>query len=221
MEILLLLILLLLAYTTIKLKFLFVPFAKRMLNLPARELKGKFSQTDFLILPWGKNPKLPLQYEVSQQGLSTLLTVEPLAEFDNTGKKIYLPSTLEIRKCEFFQNQSFGSDAVVAWYKNLGNVTIKGFVDLSPAAFDVVIQELENNNPVVIRIPGKQVRKTDDYVSSSFSVWPESTSVTPGYFIEKFQKHFKDLDSEEQQNLQKFEYSISYYLRDKQEVDTK
>lgn len=162
-----------------------------------------------------------MQYEVSQQGLSTLLNVEPLAEFDNTGKKIYLPSTLELRKCEYFQNQSFGSNAVVAWYKNLGNVTIKGFVDLSPAAFDIVIQALVNNNPVVIRIPGKQARKTDDYVSSSFSIWPESTSGTPEYFIEKFKKHFKDLDLEEQQNLQMFEDRISYFLRDKKEVGTK
>jgi hypothetical protein len=221
MEILLLLILLLLAYAMIKLKFLFVPFAKGMLNLPVKELKGKFCQTDFLILPSSTRSNLNFQYEVSQKGLSTQLEVEPLANFDSTGKKIYLPSTLELRKCEFFQNQSFGSDGVVAWYKNMSNITIKGFIDLSPEAFDVVIQELRNNNPVILRIQSKQVRKTDDYVSNSFSIWPDSTSSTPDYFIKNFKKQFQELNSENQENLQMFADEISYYLRDKKEVATK
>lgn len=185
MEGLLFYILLLLSYIAYKLMFRIFPAIKKWAGYPPKRLKGKFCQTDFLIMP-SDFEQIEFEYEVNQRGMHTIAELTSLANFDSLGKRLFLNGKMKLTKSEFFQNSYFGSYGIVAQKMNKGNFFVDCALDCSPEAFNLILDRLKNQQPVLIRLYACEVAKGERYVADHFKILTLESISGPKYFIEKY-----------------------------------
>lgn len=200
MEGLLFYILLVVTYIAYKLMVLFFPAIKRWAGLPAKRLKGKFYQSDFLIMPSDFDASRQLSYEVTELGMSTKLELICLADYDSLqSKKDFRQANLNLVRKEFFQNQFFGAYGVVAVKHKLGDVRVDLGLVCSPESFDLIVKELHEKRAILIRVLAHEVKGTDHLHAESFHILTEQSLSGPKYFVERYLEHLskvKELDKE-------------------------
>lgn len=206
MELLLIAILALMVYVAIKLtKGLYV--LRRMAGYPEGRLKGKFIQSDILIVERQANTPLYFRREVTQSGLTETLKVHALAEFDSLGASKYLVAQdLEIRCCESFNDGD--QDGVMGVLVNRQDFALQGHLNCSEKSFSFLVDELSAGKPLVLRVYGNLIGSVVNGVqigSNAFEILVEGQLSGPDYFCEKYTKFWSNLEAPQKKQLEHFD----------------
>jgi hypothetical protein len=206
-------ILLLVAYIAYKLKFLFFPAINKWAGHPAKRLKGKFIQTDFLILPSDFEASSHLSYEVTQRGMATKMELACLAHFDSLhDKNEFLQANLKLFKREFFQNQNFGPYGVVAIKDKQENFYVNINLECSPESFTLIMNQLKEKQTVLIRVFAFEVKNKKEFLADHFSILTNESIFGAKDFAERYLKHVLKEGGLDQENFtalkEKFEPAL-------------
>ena len=200
MEGLLFYILLLVTYIAYKLMVLVFPAIKRWAGHQPKRLKGKFCQSDFLIMPSDFNAARQLSYEVTELGMSTKLELICLVDYDSLhNEKYFLQAKLTLIRKEFFQNQYFGAYGAVAVKRKMGDARVDLGLICSPESFDLIVKELDEKRAILIRVLAHEIKGDEHLHADSYQILTEQSLSGPKYFVERYLEHLskvKELDQE-------------------------
>ena len=206
MEILLIAILVLMVYLSVKvtqsLKVL-----KRMAGYPARQLKGKFVQVEILIPERHSTSPLYIKREVTQSGLIQCLEFNALACFDSLSSEKYLiGQELEIRCCESFNDGD--RDGFVGLMVNRQDFALQGHLNCSEKCFSFIVEQLSAGIPLLLRVYGRHIGSVVNGVqaaSDTFEILVDGQVSGPDYFCERYEERWLKLDNSEKEKLRAFD----------------
>ncbi|PQA82634.1 hypothetical protein C5F52_13670 [Limnohabitans sp. TS-CS-82] len=179
---------------------------RRMAGYSDGGLKGKFIQSDILISEKHSASPLYIRREVTQSGLTEILKIGALVEFDSLGVAKYLiGQELEIRCCESFNDGD--RDGVVGLLVNRQDFALQGHLNCSEKSFLFICDQLSKGKPLLLRVYGKLLGPAVNGVqvgSDSFEILVDGQLAGPAYFCENYEAYWSKLEATEKEKLEYF-----------------
>ncbi len=138
----------------------------------------------------------------------TILEIDALAEFDSLGREKYLLGKLRLNRHEFFRNDYFGPYGVIANLTMRQDFSVEADLDCSPEVFELVMDQLKQEKPLLIRVPGRQLGKLENgeqVASTMFNVLLKDSISGPEDFCAKYATHVANATDTEREKLKYFD----------------
>ncbi len=205
-------ILLLVSYIAYKLMFLAFPAVKKWSGYPSKPLKGKFCQTDFLIMPSDLESSYNLCHEVTQRGMESKMEIVGIAHFDSLhNRNDYRQSKIVLFRREFFQKQNFGPYGVVAVKADRG-VYVDVDLECSPESFSLIMDNLHEKQPVLIRVFAFEANTKEQFIADHFAILPHRSDNSAKYFVERYLQHVSKDGGIDQEKLAALKEKFKHVL---------
>lgn len=198
---LLFLILVLVAYIAIKVGSEIAPVFRNSAVYLLKIPKGKEKvQIDILLPKVPYKSSLHIDYQVTAKGLVKTLKVDVLSNFDSLHSRKYLYGA----GLEIVCRESSYVGASIASLLMRDQFAIVGSLFCSSQAFNLIIDELVNQKPILLRVYGPIIRKDKkdvEMMSSSFEILTENSRSGPDYFCEHFRDYISQADTDDTELL--------------------